>query len=143
MKCFRIWARYIGVLNVTFRKASKKRTKTFGRSEAKVVPTPASPSAQSGTALGARLPKDGGRAEKPKDLPSSDELPRIVSHSQQPTTVPQVIFENNRHIIPDDLFSVPPRPDRPRSCLPLYADTAPPRKEESDMGSSVDRKSVV
>ena len=35
--------------------------------------------------------------------------PRIVSHSQQATPVPHVIFENNRHIIPDSLFSVPRR----------------------------------
>jgi inositol-hexakisphosphate kinase len=31
---------------------------------------------------------------------------RIVSHSQQSTSVPQVIFEHNRHIIPDNLFRV-------------------------------------
>ena len=37
------------------------------------------------------------------------ELPRIVSHSQQTTSVPQVIFENNRHIIPDYLFTTSPR----------------------------------
>lgn len=35
--------------------------------------------------------------------------PRIVSHSQQNTSVPQVIFDNNRHIIPDNLFSRSPK----------------------------------
>lgn len=44
---------------------------------------------------------------------------RIISHSQKSTNaVPQVIFENNRHLIPDNLFRVPPRsvtPDHAKS----------------------------
>lgn len=35
------------------------------------------------------------------------EKPRVVSHSQQHTPVPQVVFANNRHIIPDNLFRLP------------------------------------
>lgn len=35
------------------------------------------------------------------------EKPRVVSHSQQHTPVPQVVFANNRHIIPDNLFHLP------------------------------------
>lgn len=38
--------------------------------------------------------------------------PRIVSHSQQIASVPQVVFANNRHIIPDGLFKVPPQNHR-------------------------------
>lgn len=37
----------------------------------------------------------------------------MVSHSQQIMPTPQVIFENNRHIIPDNLFRVPPRSTTP------------------------------
>lgn len=35
---------------------------------------------------------------------------RIVSHSQATGVIPKVILENNRHIIPADLFSRPQRP---------------------------------
>jgi inositol-hexakisphosphate 5-kinase len=42
----------------------------------------------------------------------AEEQPRIVSHSQQQRPgAPQVIFENNRHIIPENLF--PSRPTTP------------------------------
>lgn len=37
----------------------------------------------------------------------------MVSHKQQITQIPQVIFENNRHIIPDSLFQLPPRSATP------------------------------
>lgn len=37
----------------------------------------------------------------------------MVSHKQQVMPVPQVIFENNRHIIPDNLFQLPPRSATP------------------------------
>jgi inositol-hexakisphosphate kinase len=49
------------------------------------------------------------------DTQQSD-LPRIVSHSQQEQQqngVPQVIFENNRHIIPERLFREASRPASP------------------------------
>jgi inositol-hexakisphosphate kinase len=38
---------------------------------------------------------------------------RIVSHSQRPTSTPQVKFEQNRHIIPENLFRVPSRTSSP------------------------------
>ena len=37
------------------------------------------------------------------------EITRIVSHSQNNEPPPQVVFANNRHIIPDNLFRSPPR----------------------------------
>jgi hypothetical protein len=37
----------------------------------------------------------------------------MVSHSQQTLSAPQVVFANNRHIIPDNLFRVPPRSATP------------------------------
>ena len=44
---------------------------------------------------------------------NSEDHHRVVSHSQQVMPVPQVVFENNRHIIPDNLFRVPPRSATP------------------------------
>lgn len=46
---------------------------------------------------------------------TTENQPRLVSHSQQMTpAVPQVVFENNMHIIPDNLFRLPPRTLTPR-----------------------------
>lgn len=90
--------RYIGVLNVTYRKASKrKKTKDMGRTEAPKLP--ASPQA--------------GVRSKHASADQNVDQPRMVSHKQQSMQVPQVIFENNRHIIPANLFRVPPRSTTP------------------------------
>jgi inositol-hexakisphosphate kinase len=48
--------------------------------------------------------------------------PRIVSHSQQSISIPQVIFEQNRHIIPENLFRVPPAPTSPAQLSPHSRD---------------------
>ncbi|KAI9809773.1 MAG: hypothetical protein M1825_000206 [Sarcosagium campestre] len=48
---------------------------------------------------------------------------RLVSHSQQTGPVPQVIFANNTHIIPDSLFGDPER-DKPRRLSPSFIDDA-------------------
>ena len=42
-------------------------------------------------------------------LPGSEEPPRTVSRSQQSGPIPQVIFANNRHIIPENLYPLPIR----------------------------------
>lgn len=87
------------MLNVTYRKAPKrKKTKDKSKGDA-VVPTDADASVDN---------NHDGRNEKDRAQP------RIVSHSQQITAVPQVVFENNRHIIPENLFCLPPR----RSATP-------------------------
>lgn len=44
---------------------------------------------------------------------TNENQPRIVSHSQQILPVPEVILEKNRHIIPENLFKVPSRPQTP------------------------------
>ncbi|KAI6878253.1 SAICAR synthase-like protein [Hortaea werneckii] len=112
--------RYIGVLNVTYRKDAKKRKPTISESEAL---SPKGIDIKSKGANGVDLPS---RAEA---LPPPAEQPRVFSHSHQaPTSIPQVIFENNRHLIPDDLFKRPRRsvtPDpllRTRSSLPQWSD---------------------
>ncbi|KAK5165424.1 inositol polyphosphate kinase kcs1 [Saxophila tyrrhenica] len=88
--------KYIGVLNVTYRKEQKKRKQTPSEDGANTPSGGLGPSEV-----------EAGKADKQA---ATQEQPRIISHSQQaPTTIPQVIFENNRHLIPEDLFGLPRR----------------------------------
>ncbi|KAK7536009.1 uncharacterized protein J3D65DRAFT_627080 [Phyllosticta citribraziliensis] len=97
--------RYIGVLNVTYRKAPKKKK------AAKDSTKEQEPEKHHNKAFEAVQ----SELESPvKSNGVSDPQPRVVSHSQQILPVPQVIFENNRHIIPENLFHLPPRPSAPR-----------------------------
>ncbi|KAF1984754.1 SAICAR synthase-like protein [Aulographum hederae CBS 113979] len=101
--------RYIGVLNVTYRKAPKRKKTTVNDGKA--------------TDAGGNKPTADGLKGKAEDGPNGlltspdkkADQPRMVSHSQQAMPVPQVIFENNRHIIPENLFRVPPRASTPRA----------------------------
>lgn len=91
-------------MNVTFRKAPKTKKTNDGNyktSESnptkhtteKEAPGPAS----SGEGIGFSQPESVSE--------NNEEQPRTISHSQQGNgQVPQVIFENNRHIIPQNLF---------------------------------------
>lgn len=97
--------RYIGVLNVTYRKAPKK--KKTQKDKAKADNTSAASASQSNTASRQES------AASNNDSARGEDQPRVVSHSQQVMPVPQVIFENNRHIIPDNLFRMPPRSATP------------------------------
>ncbi|KAF2018843.1 SAICAR synthase-like protein [Aaosphaeria arxii CBS 175.79] len=121
--------RYIGVLNVTYRKApKKKKTKDKSKNE-----EAGNQDAQS--SLKADTTSSNHTSEHTSHKASSDEHPRVVSHSQQTMPVPQVIFENNRHIIPDNLFRVPPRSTTPdpwmsNSSLPSQYH----RRNQSDIG---------
>ncbi|KAF1974978.1 SAICAR synthase-like protein [Bimuria novae-zelandiae CBS 107.79] len=116
--------RYIGVLNVTYRKAPKRKKTKDKAKEDTVAQTSPDASAK---------PDDSGA---PNQENISEDQPRIVSHSQQTTAVPQVVFENNRHIIPENLFRVPPR----RSATPdpwtgsSYSQYH--RRNQSDVGLS-------
>jgi hypothetical protein len=98
--------KYIGVLNVTYKKEQRKR---------KPTPTEVVISSQASGGDNGKVTSDVGtqcigRHGNTDSTPSESEQPRIVSHSQQaPTDVPQVIFENNRHLIPEDLFDLPRR----------------------------------
>ena len=84
--------RYIGVLNVTYRKEQKKPKR---KQESDAVPR----------TEGNAEDDNGGQSNAGERFLSKPEPQRIVSHSQQASTaVPQVIFENNRHLIPESLF---------------------------------------
>ncbi|KAJ5690034.1 hypothetical protein N7462_004426 [Penicillium macrosclerotiorum] len=103
--------RYIGVLNVTFSKTSK-------RSKNHIEHT--------GTNISEPGHSSGTFSMKSHSL-DAPEPQRIVSQKQVTGVIPKVILENNRHIIPADLFSPPKRfqtsrlapdpiMDRPRSA---------------------------
>ncbi|KAH8731133.1 hypothetical protein GQ44DRAFT_767688 [Phaeosphaeriaceae sp. PMI808] len=94
---------YIGVLNVTYRKGQKKKkVKEKGTTD---TSTSMSTTQTDGTS-------QQGSAAISHPAQAQDQ-PRMVSHKQQVMPVPQVIFENNRHIIPDNLFQLPPRSATP------------------------------
>ncbi|KAL8776886.1 MAG: hypothetical protein Q9213_008095 [Squamulea squamosa] len=109
--------RYIGVLNVTYRKAIKRQKaaeadldrlkveqteKLAGRSGKSGV----SPETDKAPSITTEIPK------KQLTENNGEDRPRIVSHSQIVGPVPQVVFANNRHIIPDGLFKLPTRDHR-------------------------------
>lgn len=84
---------------MTFRKTPKRKKAAFLDGIATNTDTP-EPSPRGAAGAGnASSNTDGEPVEdsKPPD--------RVVSHSQQPMPVPQVVLAHNRHIIPDSLFS--------------------------------------
>ena len=99
--------RYIGVLNVTFSK-NPKRPKAASESQEQ-PPNPADRLVSR-----TREPPIAAPASV-SGAPLSEvvEKPRIFSQSQVTGIIPKVILENNRHIIPADLFS---RSQRPRTA---------------------------
>ncbi|KAJ6078652.1 hypothetical protein N7467_008405 [Penicillium canescens] len=89
--------KYIGVLNVTFSKTSKKPKDQVNSTGGKVQDvTPAN-----------------GSSVLSSQLREAAEPQRIFSQSQVTGVIPKVVLENNRHIIPADLFS---RTQRPRTA---------------------------
>lgn len=99
-------SRYIGVLNVTFSK-TPKRSKT----PASHTERPDSSNAIHSTN---NADNDGVAAADARSPTKNDVEPqRIFSQKQVTGIIPQVILENNRHIIPADLFS---RGQRPRTA---------------------------
>ncbi|EGP84449.1 unnamed protein product [Zymoseptoria tritici ST99CH_1A5] len=98
--------RYIGVLNVTYRKETKRRKQNSSEeSQSQEVDSKS---------------EADGQQSKSGNGNSATSAPRLISHSLQQTSssIPQVIFENNRHLIPDELFHLRHRsktPDLPRA----------------------------
>lgn len=114
--------RYIGVLNVTYRKDQKKRKPT---------------SSDGGANADAADEKHGDdKAKDAKSEKPSEEI-RMISHSMQiPSARPQVKFENNRHLIPEHLFRIPHRPLTPE--LTRTRSSPPRRGTESDDEANYD-----
>jgi inositol-hexakisphosphate kinase len=57
---------------------------------------------------------DNNSLTQPSTKEIHQDQPRVVSHSLQTTSIPQVVLENNRHIIPSNFFRVPSRPSSPK-----------------------------
>lgn len=100
-KCFQFFFRYLGVLNVTYRKAPRRKKRKIEEDD----------DAQNGNGASRFDGKDDGdtatAAPEKLEQPKVTTPPRIVSHSQKEEPhdeVPQVIYANNLHIIPDNLF---------------------------------------
>ena len=116
--------RYIGVLNVTFSKGSKQSQNPESIADDE---TGANDPSQS------RLQLPGAQQAAASDaagISNTCEQPRIVSHSQQLGTIPQVILEQNKHIIPSNYFDLP---ERPRSADPNHGRR---RSKDFDLSSA-------
>ena len=108
--------RYIGVLNVTYRKAPKSK-KPDGGSEVASTDIAAEPSPGSKRARPESdliSPDENHNELHPEPrLQDSADSPRTVSRSQHTGPVPQVIFANNRHIIPETMYPLPSPTNQP------------------------------
>ncbi|KAG0135211.1 hypothetical protein HOY82DRAFT_158397 [Tuber indicum] len=96
--------KYIGVLNVTFRRAPKKK-KTIKKEAATGLPEVNGLATESETFV-----KSGKNcADSQPTETEFTKAPNVVYNSEAtsggaPFPLPQVVFENNRHIIPENLF---------------------------------------
>lgn len=98
--------RYIGVLNVTYRKDAKRRKPTVSQSDATLT--------QDGESKSDTTEANGRPLSPGSTLHAPAEQPRVFSHSAStPMAIPEVVFENNRHLIPDNLFRLSPRSSTP------------------------------
>ncbi|KAL8939671.1 MAG: hypothetical protein Q9211_002637 [Gyalolechia sp. 1 TL-2023] len=98
--------RYIGVLNVTYRKAPKRPKALLNEQYPSTFSDPNALVADSGVPR--HHESQASIPDARNDAPGiTSHQPRIVSHSQKIGPVPQVVFANNRHIIPDGLFKMP------------------------------------
>ncbi|KAJ6147741.1 hypothetical protein N7497_009723 [Penicillium chrysogenum] len=88
--------KYIGVLNVTFSKTSKRKDQIDTADGI----LPEAPPANGTSAVSSQL-HEAAEPQEPQ---------RIFSQSQVTGVIPKVILENNRHIIPADLFTHQQRP---------------------------------
>ncbi|KAM3424513.1 Kinase [Cercospora zeina] len=109
--------RYIGVLNVTYRKEPRKRKQTVSDGNGANQASSSDSKAQDGNDVTADTFRD-------------PEHTRMISHSMQSKSssgIPQVLLANNRHLIPESLFRSSDRslPDlhRTRSTPPTPSDT--------------------
>ncbi|EXJ55167.1 hypothetical protein A1O7_08092 [Cladophialophora yegresii CBS 114405] len=103
-------SRYIGVLNVTFSKLPKQAQDPDSKTDDKTNLN--QDQLQCSQTNGV---SDAGLAPV---VSTSGEHPRIVSHSmQQIGSIPEVILEQNKHIIPSNYFALP---ERPKSADPNH-----------------------
>lgn len=116
--------RYIGVLNVTFSKGSKQSQNSESAADDEA-------GAKGPSQSGLQPPEAQQTAgSEGAEISNTCEQPRIVSHSQQIGTIPQVILEQNKHIVPSNYFALP---ERPRSADPNHGRR---RSKDFDLSSA-------
>lgn len=97
---------------MTYRKAPKnKKANAEGEAASAEGASKPSPGLECGGPESGLASSDGNHSQLHPEskLQDSEEPPRTVSRSQQTGPVPQVIFANNRHIIPEKLYPLPSR----------------------------------
>ncbi|EEP79811.1 predicted protein [Uncinocarpus reesii 1704] len=127
---------YIGVLNVTFSKGPKRKQtveELAGNGVGKMPEKSTPPTAQE------HDKRDHGKHTSSKSL---GDQPRIFSQQQVTGVIPKVILENNRHIIPMDLFMTPHSPTngrvlhQVRSSEPIEASIPCPSSKAISWGAT-------
>ncbi|KAL8965367.1 MAG: hypothetical protein Q9197_006550 [Variospora fuerteventurae] len=126
--------RYIGVLNVTYRK-SVKRPKTSDH-EANLSKNDGLQTADGRLSEPRESGQTSGDGITSEQVDTIDQQARLVSHSQKFGPVPQVVFANNRHIIPDGLFKLPPQTHRASHPLTVQ-ETQPAAREAQEHASTL------
>ena len=100
--------RYIGVLNVTFSKGPKPSKDASDEARNILAQSKVAPKGSKETATKGKKLDEPNENVDPSHIADNDQ--RIVSHSQQIGERPQVILEQNRHIVPFSLFDFAKRP---------------------------------
>lgn len=109
------------MLNVNYEKISSKKKKNKSEAKAEAATESTTKHLENGLAASATNHEPKASDGLETDGQADGGQRRIVSHSQKQTTaVPQVVFENNMHIVPDNLFKFR-RSDTPR---PLTSDSS-------------------
>jgi inositol-hexakisphosphate kinase len=103
--------RYIGVLNVTFSKGPKPSKDASDEPRNILAQSKVAPKGSEGMAAGGKKLDEPAENMDPSHVADNEQ--RIVSHSQQIGERPQVILEQNRHIVPFSLFDFAQRPQAP------------------------------
>jgi inositol-hexakisphosphate kinase len=125
--------RYIGVLNVTFSKGPKPTKESPGEAH-RIVDESKASTKDSDTVTHGK--KSDELHEKKDQTHITENEQRIVSQSQQIGERPQVILEQNRHIVPFSLFD---SAERPRSTE--HRQSVDRRSSKSDPGEPDDSRS--
>ncbi|KAL4889590.1 hypothetical protein BDV59DRAFT_186140 [Aspergillus ambiguus] len=128
--------RYIGVLNVTFSKNLKKQKPFLDTSKGRT---------------GSNYRDDGNKSQDATSLTAAIphdavDHPRIFSQKQVTGIIPKVILENNRHIIPADLFSRSQRPRTADGIVPIrhrFSQSAGVIQSGKQAGGSWDDKTHI
>ena len=129
---------------MTFRKTSRrKKAKTESDQAADQVEGSASPSLKN---LHDKSDITTSKLVPPSTIDQSLLAPdhhRVVSHSQQTIPTPQVVFENNRHIIPENLFKHPSKRRNDRWLSPSSSeDTSSLTQQKSSTSLDLPKKSI-